>query len=64
MARYIKRALVVGSTVLWVGFDFEGVEGDFSEEGYYRADEFTPDELRRLGVDNWILIPAEDGTPN
>lgn len=60
MARYIKRAIVIGGSELWVGLDLEGVEGDFSEEGYLRAEEFTAEQLVRMGVTKWIVIPCEE----
>jgi hypothetical protein len=68
MSRYIKKfrsTTALGPTEergvpLWVGYDIEGVDDDFSDAGLMRADEMTDEQLRERGVITFTRVAAGD----
>lgn len=67
MGRYIKKVTRVGSIGpteergfgIWVGYDIAGVEGDLSEHGLIRVDDWTDEQLAERGVVTFMSVKPE-----
>jgi hypothetical protein len=59
MGRYIQKISLrpYSETEIWTGWELEGRSGEV--EGLVLADGMSADELTRLGVTEFHMIPAE-----
>lgn len=67
MARYIKKLTRIGSIGpteergfgVWVGYDIAAVDGDLSEYGLIRVDDWTDEQLAGRGVTGFTAVDPE-----
>ena len=67
MGRYIRKLTRVGSMGpteergfgLWVGYDIVGVDGDLSEHGLIRVDEWSEEQIAERGVTAFTRVEPE-----
>ncbi len=67
MGRYIRKLTRVGSIgpteergfALWVGYDIAGVEGDLSEQGLIRVDDWSDEQIAERGVTAFTRVEPE-----
>jgi len=59
MSRYLQRISLkpYSDTEIWTGWELEGRTGPI--DGLVPADDMSPEELSRLGVNEFQKIPAE-----
>lgn len=59
MARYLQRISLkpYSDTDIWTGWELEGHSGEV--EGLILADTLSDDELKKLGVSEFQVIPKE-----